>query len=78
MLFFANKTSIIPENTVKLNIQIQNWPFKSLQNELVLELRTHDSKSTSQNDCNSDSATSQSGNLLWTTSISGNTALYLQ
>lgn len=50
---FANKTTNYAANTIKLQVEVRNWPFKSLQNSLslVFGAQRSDSKSANGADC---------------------------
>jgi len=64
---FANSSVACPANTIKLGLQIQNWPFRNTRNSLEVVLdsqaRTNSGISCNQTDSQSD----ENGNLRWFT-----------
>lgn len=74
-LYFANTTTNIAANSLKLNVQVKNWLFSSLKNELNL---IFDAKDVGNNvdRCNVDAQSDSSDNLYsYVISIDG-TSLY--
>eukprot|EP00026_Physarum_polycephalum_P015775 Phypoly_transcript_16546.p1 GENE.Phypoly_transcript_16546~~Phypoly_transcript_16546.p1 ORF type:complete len:216 (+),score=36.38 Phypoly_transcript_16546:186-833(+) len=73
---FANTTSIFPANTLKLAIQIHDWPFQSLRNSLEIILGSKEkSKSSTPDACTEFQATKdENQDLKWfTLNVNGNT-----
>lgn len=71
---FADMSSHFAANTIKLAVQIRNWPFRSLQNSLALVLESNTSSDASQ--CvkkNED----ENANLKWFTINVDGVTLYL-
>ncbi len=59
---FANETLALPSNTIKLNLNIQDWPFRSLQNNLAI---TYNSVGSNQQPPCVSSQLDASGSLRW-------------
>jgi hypothetical protein len=67
---FANQTTTYTTNSIKLSVQVQNWPFRALSNSLVLEFTTETNGGTNGNEINPkciqvDSSTDSNSNLNW-------------
>ncbi len=60
---FANTTKQYAANSVKLNMIIENWPFKSIQNSLALILDSQNTQKHTQSCIQS--GKDISGNLVW-------------
>jgi len=81
---FANSTLFLPANTMKLNIQISNWPFKSFTNQLQVTFfvnfsggvnpTTSDANVLVQNSVQTD----EQNSLQWSVQNYGKTALFSQ
>jgi len=77
---FANKTSMIAAHTMKLEIQVQNWPFKSLSNSLVILLSSRQNGSSQIYDPTKISQTKidSNGNLNWFIANTNGSEIYGQ
>eukprot|EP00026_Physarum_polycephalum_P000643 Phypoly_transcript_00644.p1 GENE.Phypoly_transcript_00644~~Phypoly_transcript_00644.p1 ORF type:complete len:358 (-),score=56.53 Phypoly_transcript_00644:121-1194(-) len=63
---FAGQTIRVPDQSLKISIVLQDWPFQTLQNRLQVVLRTHDDSAqnvSSKNDLTSSKDGSQ--NVQW-------------
>jgi hypothetical protein len=76
LVTFANTTTNYSANTIKMGIQIQNWPFKSLSNSLIVLFSATPSTSD-ENVCSSvDSSEDENDNLKWYTFTINGATLY--
>lgn len=61
---FANVTTRYPQNIVKVNINIQQWPFVSIQNILAIKM---DTVTDSEDQPSTSSDQGNNGNIHWFT-----------
>lgn len=75
---FANQTTTLPAHTIKLSVQIRNWPFYSMRNVLHLEMDSSESgeSTTSQLSCVA-SKKDDKDNVKWVMLVVNNHYLYL-
>jgi len=73
---FANSTTTMATDTIKLTIKVLNWPFQSAENSLVFLLGIQDELANvaGLKDCQFNAG----GGLQWLTLTSGDVALYAQ
>eukprot|EP00026_Physarum_polycephalum_P000466 Phypoly_transcript_00467.p1 GENE.Phypoly_transcript_00467~~Phypoly_transcript_00467.p1 ORF type:complete len:1577 (+),score=152.41 Phypoly_transcript_00467:25-4731(+) len=74
---FANKTTSLAANTLKVNVNVKNWPFRSAQNYLAVILDAASAQQTTQA-CNLDSNTNSNGSLTWYVLTINGVAMYAQ
>eukprot|EP00026_Physarum_polycephalum_P000327 Phypoly_transcript_00327.p1 GENE.Phypoly_transcript_00327~~Phypoly_transcript_00327.p1 ORF type:complete len:1631 (+),score=195.10 Phypoly_transcript_00327:260-5152(+) len=74
---FAGTTTTYPAHTIKLNINVQNWPFLALANSLkvIFDAKNANSNSKSTTCTNDEDNT---GNLQWLLLVVDQTSLYVQ
>ncbi len=73
---FANVTTTYPQHTVKLGMRIENWPFRSLRNNLAIVLETNASADATK--CQRvRSISDETGNLKWFTVNVEGVSMYL-
>lgn len=71
---FANTSTLYHENTIKVGIRVENWPFLSLANRLQILM---DSDAASEGACIRNQL-DESGNTRWVVIMVGDVALYGQ
>lgn len=80
-LTFADQTYYYPKHTLKLSIQISNWPFKGYNNRLLINMESgmNDDTNNNNNDDNKciNKEEDENGGLKWVLVYVGDTALYL-
>ena len=71
---FAGNTTTFASNTIKVNVRIQRWPFKSLGNSLSISIDSNSEEDQRNSNC-VDSFSSVDG-LKWITVTIGRVTLY--
>ncbi len=76
-IHFANTITDYTAHTLKFNMKVKNWPFRSLQSSLAIVLDTQ-AQTQSENPCETtQSATDETGNLKWITISLNGVTVYL-
>ncbi len=74
-VLFANSSTNIAANSLKLNVRIQNWPFMSIDNSLVLVFNAS-SPNNPTSSCNINPGEDSSGSLQWSVVVINGVSLY--
>lgn len=72
-VIFANQTIALSGDTLKMNIKIGNWPFKSIQNSLVFVL---DTRTNTQTQSCINTGENTDGSLQWVLVSIGGVQMY--
>lgn len=72
---FAGTTTTFSANTIKLAINVKNWPFYSLSNQLEIVFESNEKQNSGGDACFQNESDEQ-GNLRWLMVIINSTSLY--